>query len=68
MAAAVGARETAIERGRGRAVVSVAAQCGRRYYQVAPDGRRFLFNISPAVEATPTPITVVVNWTAGLKK
>ena len=41
---------------------------GESYYQVAPDGTRFLFNRPPVVEAAPTPITVVVNWTAGLKK
>ena len=35
-------------------------------YMVAPDGR-FLMNV--AVEgATPSPITVVLNWDAGLKK
>jgi hypothetical protein len=38
------------------------------YYQVSPDGQRFLVNMAPVVDPTPTPITVVVNWTAGLKK
>jgi Tol biopolymer transport system component len=38
------------------------------YYQVSPDGNRFLINMTPDVPLAPTPITVVVNWTAGLKK
>jgi hypothetical protein len=37
-------------------------------YQVSPDGKRFLVNMAPLVEAAPTPITVVVNWTAGVKR
>ena len=36
-------------------------------YDVAPDGKRFLLRI-PRKEATPAPITVVVNWTAGFQK
>ena len=34
-------------------------------YDVAPDGQRFLFNLS--IEGTVSPITVVVNWDAALK-
>ena len=36
-------------------------------YRVTPDGQRFLV-LKPVAEATPTPITVVVNWAAGLRK
>jgi dipeptidyl aminopeptidase/acylaminoacyl peptidase len=36
-------------------------------YAVAPDGQRFLINIT-ADESTASPITIVTNWTAGLKK
>lgn len=36
-------------------------------YRVTPDGQRFLV-LKPVTEATPTPITVVVNWTSGLRK
>jgi hypothetical protein len=36
-------------------------------YRATPDGQRFLV-LKPISEATPTPITVVVNWTARLKK
>ena len=34
-------------------------------YKVTPDGQRFLV-LKPVSEATPTPITVVVNWAAGV--
>jgi eukaryotic-like serine/threonine-protein kinase len=38
-------------------------------YQPSADGRRFLVDIPATGEgAAPTPITVVVNWQAGLKK
>jgi Tol biopolymer transport system component len=36
-------------------------------YVVAPDGQRFLIN-SAAGEVNQTPITVVLNWTSGLKR
>jgi hypothetical protein len=36
-------------------------------YRVTPDGQRFLV-LKPISEATPTPITVIVNWTARLNK
>ena len=36
-------------------------------YDVARDGKRFLVNM-PAQEENPRPITVVLNWTAGLKR
>jgi hypothetical protein len=35
-------------------------------YDVAPDGQRFLLNLEP--DSSASPITVVLNWTAGLKK
>jgi hypothetical protein len=40
-------------------------------WEVANDGKRFLAftPVAPeGVPAPPTPITVVLNWTAGLKK
>jgi Tol biopolymer transport system component len=38
-------------------------------YAVAPDGKRFLINTMPQTdEPNASPITVVLNWTAGLKK
>ena len=36
-------------------------------YAVAPDGQRFLINVT-AEEASASPITIVLNWTASLKK
>jgi hypothetical protein len=43
---------------------------GPRYeYDVSADGQKFLINSAPQQNgAAPAPITVVVNWTAGLKK
>jgi hypothetical protein len=41
---------------------------GTRYeYDVSADSQRFLINTAPE-QAASAPITVVVNWTAGLKK
>jgi eukaryotic-like serine/threonine-protein kinase len=39
---------------------------GDRAYSVAPDGKRFLV-VKPVHEASP-PLTLVTNWTAGLKE
>jgi Tol biopolymer transport system component len=36
-------------------------------YDVSPDGQRFLV-ITPNEQAAPEPLTLVQNWTAGLKK
>jgi hypothetical protein len=36
-------------------------------YAVTPDGQRFLL-LKPLTEAAPMPITVVLNWTASLRK
>jgi len=40
---------------------------GRNHYAVSPDGQRFLM-LEPVGKAQPSPITVVVNWPALLKK
>lgn len=39
----------------------------RQQYDVTADGQRFLMNTTPR-QAAEVPITVVLNWTAGLKK
>jgi hypothetical protein len=39
----------------------------RNQYDVARDGQRFLLNV-PLEDATDSSITVVLNWTSGLKK
>ncbi len=36
-------------------------------WDVSPDGNRFLLS-TPAMESSPTPFTVVLNWTSLLKK
>ena len=45
----------------------LAGLSGRRDYDVSAD-RRFLLNITAPAEVLPTPITVILNWAAGLKK
>jgi Tol biopolymer transport system component len=40
---------------------------GRYQYAISADGQRFLIN-TPSEQAASAPITVVLNWTAGLKK
>jgi Tol biopolymer transport system component len=39
---------------------------GFDFYDVAPDGQRFLMNLPPS-QSTP-PLSLIVNWTAALKK
>ena len=39
----------------------------RNNYVLAADGQRFLMTV-PAADTAPAPLTVVLNWTAGLKK
>jgi len=39
----------------------------RTHYAVTPDGQRFLVNMQLG-DPPPNPITVVLNWTAALKK
>ncbi len=48
------------------AAIFPAGYFSRAQYAVAPDGR-FLMNVA-ADEAVTSPITIVQNWTAGLKK
>jgi Tol biopolymer transport system component len=38
-----------------------------RLYDVSPDGRRFLL-VSPIEEGAAPPMTVVVNWNAGIRR
>jgi hypothetical protein len=39
----------------------------RHQYDVARDGQRFVVNVSASDQAA-SPINIVLNWTAGLKK
>ena len=45
----------------------VSAEGNRHQYAVAPDSQRFLVNMRPD-DAMTAPITIVQNWTLGLKK
>ena len=49
------------------ASVTAAGFGAMAQYAVAPDGR-FLMNVSVDEAAPAPPITIVLNWTAGLKK
>ena len=68
MVAAVNGQGAAFEVGAIRRLFAVRTGGLRASYQVAPDGKRFLFNLGPSAPAVPTPITIVVNWAAGLSK
>ena len=37
-------------------------------YDIAPDGKRFLVNVVQTPQSKHEPITVVMNWTADLRK
>ncbi len=70
MAAPVNGKGTSVEVGVVKTLfqVGAGATIGLRYrYGVSADGQRFLINRAPA-QAASAPITVVLNWTAGLKK
>jgi Tol biopolymer transport system component len=49
---------------------AVTSAQARRLYAVTKDGKRFLMIVPPAADrtATPTPLTVVVNWLAAVQK
>jgi eukaryotic-like serine/threonine-protein kinase len=68
VAAAVNGKGSSFEVGAVKPLSETHAVIGGRYpYAVSGDGQRFLINTLPE-QATSAPITVVVNWTAGLKK
>jgi hypothetical protein len=63
---AITAGETAIEVGAARPLFQTQFRSGMLPYAVSSDGR---FLVNRAVDgATPTPITLVVNWPAALRK
>ena len=47
--------------------VPVGEDLYRTHYVPSRDGQRFLIN-TPTGQPTPKPVTVVLNWTAGLKR
>jgi len=68
MAASVNGKGTGFEVGAVNPLFAThIATLGSYQYDVSADGQRFLINTSPE-QATSSPITVVLNWTAGSKK
>ena len=47
--------------------VPAGVTANRTHFVPSRDGQRFLVNTESA-DPTPTPITIVLNWTAALKK
>ena len=69
MEASVKEKGSALEIGVPRQLFQIASVPngpGDRAYTVAPDGQRFLINALPQGSA-PEPLTLVTNWTTGLK-
>ena len=68
MAASVNGKGASFEVGSVKPLFATGAVVGTRYqYAVAGGGQRFLINTAPVTVAS-APITVVLNWTEGLKK
>jgi hypothetical protein len=67
MAAAVNGKGSSFEVGVVKPLFQPRRAGSRFWYDVSPDGKRFLVNTAPE-QASDAPITVVVNWPAGVKK
>ena len=68
MVAGVNSQGSRLDVGAVRPLFETRCAGGTRYcYDVSADGQRFLIITAPEQTAS-TPITVVVNWSAGLKK
>ena len=67
MAAEVNGKGASFEVGAVRPLFQTNSMGSISPFAVSADGQRFLIN-SPSVQAASAPITVVLNWTAGLKK
>ncbi len=68
MVAEVNGKGSSFEVGAAKPLFDTAAVQGYGYtYDVTADGQRFLIDTGPEHEVT-EPLTVVVNWPAGLKK
>jgi Tol biopolymer transport system component len=67
MVAAVNGKGSSFEVGAVKPLFQTRATGLENRYAVSADGQRFLIITAPE-QATPAPITVVVNWTAVLKK
>ena len=67
MAAAVNGKGSNFEVGAVKPLFQTRATGLEDRYAVSANGQRFLINSAPE-QAASVPITVVLNWTAGLKK
>jgi serine/threonine protein kinase/Tol biopolymer transport system component len=67
MAAAVNAKGSSFDVDAVKPLFQTRATATRYSYDVSADGQRFLINTTPE-QTTSAPITIVLNWTAGLKK
>jgi eukaryotic-like serine/threonine-protein kinase len=67
MAAAVNGKGSSFQVGQVKPLFQTRARTARYEYAVSADGQRFLINTITQQTAS-APITVVLNWTAGLKK
>jgi eukaryotic-like serine/threonine-protein kinase len=67
MAAAVNGQGVSFEVGTVKPLFQTRTTGAFNEYDVAPDGQRFLINTLPE-QTSSAPLTVVLNWTAGLKK
>jgi len=67
MMAAVNGKSGSFEVGAVKPLFQTHATGSRYEYDVTADGQRFLINTAPEQTAS-APVTVVLNWTAGLKK
>jgi serine/threonine protein kinase len=67
MAAGINGKGSSIEVGAVKPLFQTHMVGNRHEYDVSADGQRFLVNSAPEQEAS-APITVVLNWIAGLKK
>jgi Tol biopolymer transport system component len=67
MAAAVSVDGARVEVGTVKRLFQVRAVTPRYFYDVSPDGQRFLVNTADE-PATSAPLTLVVNWPALMKK
>jgi serine/threonine protein kinase len=69
MAAAVNGKASSFQVGTVKPLFQTHLIGPRHEYDVSTDGQKFLINSTPQQNGgAPAPITVVLNWTAGLKK
>jgi len=67
MAAAVSAHDDTFQAGQTQPLFEIRPQRPGTFFDVTPDGRQFLVNTAAQVQNS-TPMTLVVNWPADLRK